>query len=90
MMPARVKPSATRATCAMVTPFSISASNRSDATSRPPLTAMQPAAASSRHRSGEKVFSNRMLPHHVMGTRRLSSSTAKSRRASGGAASSTK
>ena len=90
MMPAWVKPSVTRATCAMVTPFSMRASRRSEATSSPPEMAMQPEAASRRQRSGEKVFSKRMLPHQVMATRRLSSSTARSRRARGGAASSTK
>ena len=44
-MPASAKPRVTRATCSTETPFFISASNRSEATSSPPVTAMQPLSA---------------------------------------------
>ena len=40
----------TRATCPTDTPFFMSSSRRSDATSNPPVTAMQPLSASSRQR----------------------------------------
>jgi hypothetical protein len=66
MTPASVNARVTRATCSTVTPFFISASRRSEATSSPPLTATQPDAASSWHSSGVNAFSKRMLPHHVM------------------------
>ena len=46
MMPASVNARVTRATCSTVTPFFMSSSNRSEATSRPPLTATQPESAS--------------------------------------------
>ena len=69
MMPASVKARVTRATCSTVTPFFISASRRSDATSSPPLTATQPDRASSSASSGVKAFSKRMLPHQVIDDR---------------------
>ena len=66
MMPASVNARVTRATCSTVTPFFMSSSSRSDATSSPPLTATQPGLASSAQSSGVNVFSKRMLPHQVM------------------------
>ncbi len=66
MMPASVNARVTRATCSTVTPFFMRSSSRSDATSRPPLTATQPDSASSAQSSGVNVFSKRMLPHHVI------------------------
>ena len=44
-------------------PFFISSSRRSEAASSPAVIAMQPEAASRRHRSGVKASSNRILPH---------------------------
>ncbi len=66
MTPASVNARVTRATCSTVTPFFISSSRRSDATSSPPLIATQPERASSSTSSGVKVFSKRMLPHQVI------------------------
>ena len=54
MMPASVNARVTRATCATVTPFCISFSRRSDATSRPPLIATQPDSASSAAQLGRE------------------------------------
>ena len=68
----------------------MSASSRSEATSRPPVTAMQPLSASSVQSAGVKVFSKRMLPHQEISTLRRSSSCASAFKAEGGAASSTK
>ena len=45
----------------MVTPLLINFSTLGDATSRPPLTAMHPDVASSRHNSGVKARSKRIL-----------------------------
>ena len=80
----------TRATCSTDTPFFISFNRRSEATSSPPDTAMQPLSASSWQTSGVKDFSKRMLPHHEIATPRRSSSSASAFSALGGAASSTK
>ena len=63
-MPASVKARVTRATCSTDTPFFISLSRRSEATSSPPEIAMQPLSASCWHNSGLNDFSKRMLPHH--------------------------
>ncbi len=68
MTPASVKARVTRATCSTVTPFCISASSRLEATSRPPVTAMQPARAIRSQSVGVKVFSKRMFPHQVIAT----------------------
>ncbi|MNR34544.1 hypothetical protein D3C85_1523240 [compost metagenome] len=89
-MPASEKALVTRATWSTDTPFFISSSKRSDATSSPPETAMQPLSASRLHSSGLKVFSKRMLPHQLMSLPRSSSSWARALSALGGAASSTK
>ena len=83
MMPASVNARLTRATCSTVTPFFISVSSRSEATSRPPLTATQPDRASSSASSGVKVFSKRMLPHQVMVTPRAIRRSARARSAGG-------
>ena len=90
MMPASVNARVTRATCSTVTPFFMSSSNRSDATSSPPLTATQPASASSWQSSGVKVFSKRMLPHQVMLSFSAIRRFASARMPAGGAASSTR
>ena len=90
MTPASVKARVTRATCSTVTPFCISASSRLDATSRPPVMAMQPARAISAQSAGLNVFSNRMFPHQVMATPRSRSRSESARNMAGGAASSTK
>ena len=90
MTPASVSARVTRATCATVTPFFMSSSSRSDATSSPPDSATQPERASSAASSGVKVFSKRMLPHHVQTTLRAISRSASARSPAGGAASSTK
>ena len=62
MIPASVKACATRATCATVIPFSIKASSRSEATSRPPVTAMQPDSASRAH----SLANVRMTPEQMV------------------------
>ena len=90
MMPASVKARVTRATCSTVTPFLMSCSSRSEATSSPPDTATQPERASSSVSAGVNDFSKRMLPHQVMTTLRSMSRVASARRPAGGAASSTK
>ena len=90
MTPASVKARVTRATCSTVTPFCISASNRLEATSSPPVTAMQPARAISAQSAGVNVFSKRMFPHQVIETPRSSSRSETARSMAGGAASSTK
>ncbi|MNL24039.1 hypothetical protein D3C87_1454580 [compost metagenome] len=89
-MPASENARVTRATWSTDTPFFIRFSKRSDATSKPPDTAMQPLSASSSHSSGLKVFSKRMLPHHEMPALRSMSSVASALSDLGGAASSTK
>ena len=89
-MPAARNDAATRAVCATVIPFFISASSRSDAASNPALTATQPEAASSRQRSGVKASSKRIFPHQVIVVPRSSSASARSFNPCGGAASSTK
>ena len=90
MMPASVNARVTRATCSTVTPFFMSSSSRSDATSSPPLTATQPESASSAQSSGVNVFSKRMLPHHVIASFSAMSRFASARSPAGGAASSTR
>ena len=89
-MPASLKARVTRATCSTDTPFFISLSSRSEATSSPPEIATQPLAARASHSSGVKVFSKRTLPHHEMSSLRRCSSSARPHKALGGAASSTK
>ncbi len=64
-MPASVKCLLTLATCATVIPFCINVSNRSEATSNPPDTAMQPEAFKSKQRSRVKLFSKRTLVHQL-------------------------
>ena len=53
-MPASAKPLVTRATWSTETPFFISASSRSEATSSPPEMAMQPLSASCWHSCGRE------------------------------------
>ena len=89
-MPASAKALVTRATWSTETPLFISVSRRSEATSRPPLMAMQPLSASCRQSCGVKVFSKRMLPHQLIASRRRCSSAASAFSDFGGAASSTK
>ena len=89
-MPHSVKLRVTRATCSTVTPLSIRASRRSDATSSPPDIAIHPLAFSRMHRSLVKLFSKRMLAHHVTSKFLFRISRASSRIRAGGAASSTK
>ena len=90
MMPACVKFRFTRATCSTVMPLSISFSKRSDATSNPPETAMQPEALSNKQRSRVKLFSNRTFVHQLTDNFLLMISIARARISAGGAASSTK
>jgi hypothetical protein len=54
--PASVKLRVTLATCSTVTPLSINFNKRSEATSRPPETAIQPEAFSNKHKSLENFF----------------------------------
>ena len=68
----------------------ISLSKRSEATSSPPLTAMQPDAFNSRHRSRVKLFSKRTLDHQLTTSLRRMISSASAFISAGGAASSTK
>ena len=89
-MPASAKALVTRATCSTDTPFFISLSRRSEATSSPPEMAMQPLSASCWHKAGVNDFSKRMLPHQLIATRRRCSSAASAFSDFGGAASSTK
>ena len=56
----------TLATCAMSTPFFILANNLSEATSKPPVTAIQPDLDNKEHSSGVNVFSNLMFVHQVI------------------------
>ena len=89
-MPDSVKFRVTCATCSTVTPFFINSNNRSEATSNPPETAIQPDSFNNKHKSAVKLFSNRMLVHHETTKFRLIISKATSRIKAGGAASSTK
>ena len=91
MTPASVNARATRATCSTVTPFFISASRRSDATSSPPLTATQPERASSSTSSGVKcLLEADVAPPGDRDAAARCSRSASARSIAGGAASSTK
>ena len=89
-MLASVKLRVTRATCSTVTPLSINFNKRSDATSNPPETAIQPDAFKSKQMSFVKFFSNLMFVHQVTVSLRFMISKAKAFIKAGGAASSTK
>ena len=90
IMPASVKCLFTLATWATVIPLSINCSKRSDATSSPPDTAIQPEAFNNRHRSIVKFFSKRTLVHQLTTSFLFIISNASARIKAGGAASSTK
>ena len=89
-MPDKVKFFITIATCETLTPLLMSSSKRSEATSKPPETPIQPEAFNNKQRSLVKLFSKRIFVHQVITIFHLIISIAKALIKAGGAASSTK